>query len=202
MRLTVMSIGPSSLCRGELLYAILGREPEPAYRLTGLIGDVHFPNVALEEPAPAVPQDFARRDDCLPMRFVAIGKLNARVVGEVSAIVHVEKVSGHGRGLSLPARIRITYGMPRGGPTKTIGQARAAGETRFTIFCERHGCGHRAELAFDQLRLPDSAIFVHIPQLLNFVCSKCGSRDVKVMPIFPPARGQPAIKTDPQTIQS
>jgi len=81
--------------------------------------------------------------------------------------------------------------MARGAPTKTIAHARAAGETRFTVYCEHHGCGHRAELAFDQLRLPDSAIFVHIPRLLNFVCSKCGSRDVKVMPIFPPARGQP-----------
>jgi hypothetical protein len=115
-----MSIGSSSLCRGE--HAILGREPEPEYRLTGLIRDVHFPNVALEEPASALPQDFARRDDCLPMRFVAIGKLNARVVGEVSAIVHVEKVSGGE--LSLPARIRIslrhatrrTYKDHRAGP--------------------------------------------------------------------------------------
>jgi hypothetical protein len=81
--------------------------------------------------------------------------------------------------------------MARGEPTKTIGNARAAGETRFTVHCGRIECGHRAELAFDEIRLPDETIFVHIPRLLNFVCSKCGSRDVKVMPIFPPARGQP-----------
>lgn len=80
--------------------------------------------------------------------------------------------------------------MARGEPTKTIGHAKAAGETRFTIYCERHGCGHQAELAFADLQLPDDAIFVHIPRLLNFVCSNCQSQDVKVVPIFPRARGQ------------
>jgi hypothetical protein len=75
--------------------------------------------------------------------------------------------------------------------TKTIANSRAAGETRFTFFGERMGCGHRAQMRFDELRLPDKTIFIHIPRLLNFLCSKCGSRDVKVMPIFPPARGQP-----------
>jgi hypothetical protein len=43
--------------------------------------------------------------------------------------------------------------MARGEPTKTIGQARAAGETRFTVYCEGNGCGHRAELAFDEMKL-------------------------------------------------
>jgi hypothetical protein len=75
-------------------------------------------------------------------------------------------------------------------PTKTIANSRAAGETR-TVDCERMGCGHRAQMRFDELRLPDETIFIHIPRLLNFLCSKFGSRDVKVMPIFPPARGQP-----------
>jgi hypothetical protein len=35
---------------------------------------------------------------------------------------------------------------------------------------------------------PDETIFVHIPRLLNFVCSKCGSRDVKVRRSYPPGR--------------
>jgi hypothetical protein len=70
--------------------------------------------------------------------------------------------------------------VSRGEPTKTIANARAAGETRFTVHCGRIECGHRAELAFDAIKLPDETIFVHIPRLLNFVCSKCGSRDVKV----------------------
>jgi hypothetical protein len=81
--------------------------------------------------------------------------------------------------------------MTRGEPTKTIAQARSAGETCFTVHCGRVECGHRAEMTFDEIKLPDSTIFVHIPRLLNFVCTNCGSRDVKVMPIFPPARGQP-----------
>src|SRR3954447_23891096 len=53
--------------------------------------------------------------------------------------------------------------MSRGEPTKTIGNARAAGETRFTVtvHCGRIECGHRAELAFDEIRLPDETIFVH-----------------------------------------
>lgn len=79
--------------------------------------------------------------------------------------------------------------MARGEPTKTVRQAKAAGETHFTIRCRRMECGHRATMAFDELRLPEETIFVHIPRLLNFVCTKCQSRDVKVMPIFPAARG-------------
>src|SRR3954463_12098027 len=39
-------------------------------------------------------------------------------------------------------------------PTKTIVNSRAAGETR-TVYCERMGCGHRAQMRFDELRLPD-----------------------------------------------
>jgi hypothetical protein len=53
--------------------------------------------------------------------------------------------------------------MSRGEPTKTIGNARAAGETRFTVtvHCGRIEFGHRAELAFEEIRLPDETIFVH-----------------------------------------
>ena len=34
-------------------------------------------------------------------------------------------------------------------------------------------------------------IFVDVPKHRQFVCTKCGSRNVKVMPIFPAARGMP-----------
>jgi phage terminase large subunit GpA-like protein len=80
---------------------------------------------------------------------------------------------------------------PKGQPTKTIGNARAAGETRFTVHCGRIECGHRAELAFDKIKLPDETIFVHIPRLLNFICSKCGSRDVKECRSFRRLGGSP-----------
>jgi hypothetical protein len=33
-------------------------------------------------------------------------------------------------------------------------------------------------------------IFVDVPKHRN-LCSQCGSRNVKVMPIFPPAKGMP-----------
>jgi hypothetical protein len=81
--------------------------------------------------------------------------------------------------------------MTRGEPTKTIADARAGGETRFTIHCEAQGCHHQAVMSFDELGLPDETIFVHIPHVRGFVCSKCGSRNVRVMPILPPARGTP-----------
>jgi hypothetical protein len=37
------------------------------------------------------------------------------------------------------------------------------------------GCGHRAEMTFDELRLPDETIFVHSPRLLNFVWDRRNS---------------------------
>jgi hypothetical protein len=44
-------------------------------------------------------------------------------------------------------------------------------------------------MSFNELGLPDETIFVYILRLRGFVCSKCGSRNVKVMPIFSAARG-------------
>jgi hypothetical protein len=76
-------------------------------------------------------------------------------------------------------------------PTKTIGHARAAGETRFTVYCESTGCHHRGEMSFETLGLPDATIFVDIAKIKGFVCTKCGRRRVKLMPIFPAARGTP-----------
>jgi hypothetical protein len=81
--------------------------------------------------------------------------------------------------------------MPQFVPTKTIADARAAGETALTVHClnmARH-CYHQAPKSFDELKLPDEMIFVHIPQHRPFVCTQCGGRTVKVMPIFPEKRG-------------
>jgi hypothetical protein len=41
------------------------------------------------------------------------------------------------------------------------------------------------------LKLWNDMVFVDVPKHRHFVCSKCGGRNVKVMPIFPPARGTP-----------
>jgi hypothetical protein len=37
-------------------------------------------------------------------------------------------------------------------------------------------------------------IFVEVPKHRRLVYSKCGSRNVRVMPIFPPAKGTPGYK--------
>jgi hypothetical protein len=37
-------------------------------------------------------------------------------------------------------------------------------------------------------------IFVDVPQHRRFVCTKCGSRNVKVMPIFPPDEGHRVVE--------
>ena len=82
-------------------------------------------------------------------------------------------------------------GMARGEPTKTIAHARAGGETALTVHCLGFGCYHQAVKTFNELKLWNDMIFVDVPKHRHFVCSKCGGRNVKVMPIFPPAKGTP-----------
>jgi hypothetical protein len=38
---------------------------------------------------------------------------------------------------------------------------------------------------FEELKLWNDMIFVEVPQHRQFVCTECGSRNVRVMPIFP-----------------
>jgi hypothetical protein len=79
--------------------------------------------------------------------------------------------------------------MARGEPAKTIGHARAGGETKLTIHCL--GCCHRAVKTFEELKLWNDMIFVDVSQHRRLVCSQCDGRNIKVMPILPPARGTP-----------
>jgi len=67
----------------------------------------------------------------------------------------------------------------RGEPTKTIGDARAGGETKLTIHCL--GCYHEAVKTFEELKLWNDMIFVDVPQHRRLLCSQCGSRNVRVM---------------------
>jgi hypothetical protein len=76
-------------------------------------------------------------------------------------------------------------------PTKTIGHATAGGETALTVHCLDSGCHHQAVKTFEELNLWNDMIFVDVPKYRRLVCSKCGSRNVRVMPIVPPARGTP-----------
>jgi hypothetical protein len=84
--------------------------------------------------------------------------------------------------------------MARGEPTKTIAHARAGGETALTVHCLGFGCYHEAVKTFEELKLWNDMIFVDVPKYRRFVCTQCGSRKVKVMPIFPPARGTPGYR--------
>jgi hypothetical protein len=45
-------------------------------------------------------------------------------------------------------------------PTKTVGHARAGGETALTVHCL--GCYHQAVKTFDELRLWNDMIFVGV----------------------------------------
>src|SRR4051812_31609447 len=82
----------------------------------------------------------------------------------------------------------------RGEPTKTIGHARAAGETALTVHCLAQGCCHQAVKTFEELKLWNDMIFVDVPQHRRQVCSQCGGRNIKVMSIFPAARGTPGYR--------
>jgi hypothetical protein len=76
--------------------------------------------------------------------------------------------------------------MARGERTKTIGHARAGGEKALTVHCL--GSYNHAVKTFEELKLWNDMIFVEVPQHRHFVCTQCGGRNIKVMPIFPPAR--------------
>jgi len=50
------------------------------------------------------------------------------------------------------------------------------------------GCHHPAVKTFEDWKLWNDMIFVDVPQHRRFVCTQCGGRNVKVMPIFPGAQ--------------
>jgi hypothetical protein len=68
------------------------------------------------------------------------------------------------------------------GPLPTIGDTRAMGVTAFSVTSAKAACIWSADFDFDALRLPDEMAFVHIPRHRRFVCSRCGFRQVSVMP--------------------
>ena len=82
---------------------------------------------------------------------------------------------------------QVPAGMSRG--TKTIAHARAGGETALTVHCL--DCYHQAVKTFEELKLWNDMLFADVPQHRHFVCTQCGGRNVKVMPVFPSARGTP-----------
>jgi hypothetical protein len=57
-------------------------------------------------------------------------------------------------------------------------------------------CYHQAVKTFEELKLWNDMIVVDVPKHRRLVCSQCGSSNVKVMPIFSPAKGTPGYKGD------
>jgi hypothetical protein len=50
------------------------------------------------------------------------------------------------------------------------------------VTCGDAACLWSAYFDFDALKLPEEMIFVHVPRVRRFVCSRCGGRTVSVMP--------------------
>jgi hypothetical protein len=58
----------------------------------------------------------------------------------------------------------------------------------------RRVCRCHPKFRLEELKLWNDMIFVDVPKHNRLVCSQCGSANVKVMPIFPPAKGAPGYK--------
>jgi hypothetical protein len=58
----------------------------------------------------------------------------------------------------------------------TFGNMRAHGMTRLDVSCHGYLCGNRTMI--DVSRYPDDAIVAH----LQFLCARCGSRNVDARP--------------------
>jgi hypothetical protein len=82
---------------------------------------------------------------------------------------------------------------PPGVPLPNVGDARAHGEDSLIVYCETRdlSCSHSRVFSFDELRLPDEMIFIHVPRYRRFVCTRCGSRTATVRAVLPPAHGTP-----------
>ena len=53
------------------------------------------------------------------------------------------------------------------------------------VFCNNHHCLHRADFLWKNLGKPDTTP----PVMIRFKCSKCGGRDVDIMPDWPKVPG-------------
>jgi hypothetical protein len=53
---------------------------------------------------------------------------------------------------------------------------------------------NQAVKTFEELKLWNDMIFVDVPKHRHFICSQCGGRNIKVMPIFPPP-GTPGYRS-------
>ena len=71
------------------------------------------------------------------------------------------------------------------GALPTIAHAKGHGIGGAYIQCRRIGCGNRRRLSFDEIGLPDTAVFVEIGRSRRFRCHRCGGREIIVSADWP-----------------
>lgn len=75
---------------------------------------------------------------------------------------------------------------PPGVPLPTVAHDRGHGITSLRVYCAAGlVCVHWKDFSFEELRLTDEMIMLHIPHLRRFVCTKCGSRKVTIRSNWP-----------------
>jgi hypothetical protein len=78
---------------------------------------------------------------------------------------------------------------PPGMPLPTVAQIRALGVRSVRVFCAADlVCAHSKEMAFEELRLAEDEVIIHLARRRHFVCTCCGSRKVQVRPEWPAHR--------------
>ena len=73
------------------------------------------------------------------------------------------------------------------GRLPTIGDSKAQGISKFTVYCSTPQCWAARRFSFDELKLEDDIAFVEIPKHRRFRCRKCGNREVTLMADWPTA---------------
>ena len=76
-------------------------------------------------------------------------------------------------------------------PPPDIAYLRRQGVVGARISCKGEHCGRTVTVPFDKIGLPEDTPFPQIARLRKWVCQKCGSREVSVMPDW----------RDPRTVQ-
>ena len=71
------------------------------------------------------------------------------------------------------------------GPLPTIGDGRTQGIAGVIVTCRRQGCGNRRRLAWGDLGLPETTIFVEIGRVRRFRCTGCQGCQVIVSADWP-----------------
>ena len=85
--------------------------------------------------------------------------------------------------------VQSGWSGPAEGMLPTIGSVKAQGVRGVIVECRKGECGNRRKLSFDDLKLPDSVVFVEIAKHRSFRCYRCGGGEVLVMADHPSPLG-------------